>query len=304
LFLFLYIRISMKLQRRSEQQKFIGIIGHRLSHTLSPAMQTMAFKKLSLDFHYGVMDVTEKMLPNLIASIRSLNFRGANVTIPYKQAVMPLIDEISEEARIIGAVNTIVNNNGRLVGYNTDAHGVFVSLEKYADEIKNNHVVIFGAGGAARATVYAIAKFFAPKRIMIVNRTLENAKAMAEDFTPKFRLTKFFYTNETETMLRELGVAALIINTTSVGMKPMVNVHPLPANAALQKNQIIFDIVYNPIETLLLTTAASAGAKTVSGIEMLLGQGAKAFELFTHHEFPIQAARETLINELSQDNRL
>lgn len=291
----------MKLQRHSEQQKFIGIIGHHLSHTLSPVMQTMAFKKLNLDFHYGVMDVTREMLPNLIASMRSLNFRGANVTIPFKQSVMKLIDEISEEAKVIGAVNTIVNNNGRLVGYNTDAHGVYISLAYYADEIKNNHVVIFGAGGAARATVYAVAKFFAPKRIMIVNRTLENAKVMAEEFTPKFRLTKFFYTNDTEMTLRELGVAALLINTTSVGMKPMVNAHPLPPNAVLQKNQIVFDTVYNPMDTLLLKTAAAVGAKTVGGIEMLLGQGAKAFELFTHHEFPMQAARETLINELTQD---
>ncbi len=294
----------MKLQRHSEQQKFIGIIGHRLSHTLSPVIHTMAFKKLNLDFHYGVMDVTPEMLPNLVASMRSLNFRGANVTIPFKQEVMPLIDEISEEAKIIGAVNTIVNNNGRLVGYNTDAHGVYVSLAYYADRIKNNHVVIFGAGGAARAAVYAVAKFFAPKKIMIINRTLENAKSMAEEFTPKFRLTKFFYTNETDTTLRELSVAALLINTTSVGMKPMMNAHPLPPNAVLQKNQIVFDTVYNPMETLLLKTASAAEATAVGGIEMLLGQGAKAFELFTHHEFPVQAARETLINELTQDTRL
>lgn len=294
----------MKLQRRSEQQKFIGIIGRNLSHTLSPIMQTTAFHKLNLDYHYGVMDVTPRMLPNLIASIRSLNFRGANVTIPYKQDVMPLIDEISEEAKIIGAVNTIVNNNGRLVGYNTDAHGVYLALEQYAEQIKNNHTVIFGAGGAARATVYAVAKFFAPKRIMIVNRTLENARTMVEEFTPKFRLTKFFYTNENETTLREIEVASLIINTTSVGMKPAIDATPLPANVALQKGQIVFDIVYNPIETLFIKQAADAGAKTVSGIEMLLGQGAKAFELFTHHEFPLQDAREALIRELTQDNRL
>lgn len=290
----------MKLQRHSEHQRMIGIIGHKLTHTLSPVMHTTAFKKLNLDFTYGVMDVTPGMLPNLIASMRALNFRGANVTVPYKQDVIPLIDEVSEEAKMIGAVNTIVNNSGRLVGYNTDAHGVYISLAYYAEEIKNNHVVIFGAGGAARATVYAVAKFFAPKRIMIVNRTVENAKKIAEEFGPKFRLTKFFYTNDSEVTIREMEVAALVINTTSVGMKPLVHFHPLPPNAKIQKNQIVLDIVYNPLETALLQFASRFGARTISGVEMLLGQGAKAFELFTHQEFPIAIAREAVIKELTQ----
>ncbi len=288
----------MKLQKFSEHQRHIGIIGHNISHVLSPAMHTAAFTKLGLDYDYGVMDVREDMLPNLLASLRALNFRGANVTVPYKEKVIPLIDEVSEEAKIIGAVNTIVNNNGRLVGYNTDAHGVYISLAFYIEEIKNSHVVIFGAGGAARATVYAVAKFFAPKRITIVNRTLDNAKKMAEEFGPKFRLTKFFATNDHEVILREMDVASLIVNTTSIGMKPLVHFHPLPPNAVIQKTHIVLDIVYNPLETALLKFAHQSGARTVGGIEMLLGQGAKAFELFTHAEFPIHTAREAVIKEL------
>ena len=292
----------MKLAKFSEHQRHIGIIGHNISHTMSPAMHTAAFKKLNLDYDYGVMDVSPEMLPNLIASLRTLNFRGANVTLPYKEKVLDFIDEVSEEAKMINAVNTIVNNNGRLVGYNTDAHGVYISLAYYAEEIKNNHVVIFGAGGAARATVYAVAKFFSPKRIMIINRTLENAAAIAEEFGPKFRLTKFFATNDHDVAIREINVAALLINTTSVGMKPLINFHPLPPNTVIQKNQIVLDIVYNPIETALLKVAHHAGARTVSGIEMLLGQGAKAFELFTHQEFPIHTAREMVLRELMQVN--
>jgi shikimate dehydrogenase len=266
-------------------------------------MHTAAFKKLNLDYDYGVMDVTPEMLPNLIAAIRALNFRGANVTVPYKEKVIPLIDEISEEAKMIGAVNTIVNNNGRLVGYNTDAHGVYISLAYYAEEIKNNHVVIFGAGGAARATIYAVAKFFSPKRIMIVNRTLDNANVIVDEFSTKFRLTKFFSTSENEVAAREIEVAALLINTTSVGMSPSVHLHTLPPLAEIQKDQIVFDIVYNPLETALLKLARTAGARTVSGIEMLLGQGAKAFELFTHNEFPMHVAREVVIKELMQSRR-
>ncbi|MBP6672033.1 MAG: shikimate dehydrogenase [Bacteroidetes bacterium] len=292
----------MKLPKFSEHQRHIGIIGNNISHAMSPAMHTAAFKKLNLDYDYGVMDVTPEMLPNLIAALRTLNFRGANVTVPYKETVIPLIDEVSEEAKLIGAVNTIVNNNGRLLGYNTDAHGVYVSLAYYAEEIKNSHVVIFGAGGAARATVYAIAKFFSPKRIMIVNRTLENAQQIVNEFSPKFRLTKFFCTNEHDVTCRELDVASTIINTTSVGMKPLVNFHVLPQGAVIQKEQIVLDIVYNPIETALLRFAAASGARTISGIDMLLGQGAKAFELFTHTEFPMHSAREAVAKELLQKN--
>lgn len=290
----------MKLPKFSEHQRHIGIIGHKISHALSPAMHTAAFKKLNLEYDYGVMDVNPEMLPNLIASLRTLNFRGANVTIPYKEKVIPLIDEVSEEAKMIGAVNTIVNNNGRLVGYNTDAYGILISLTPYAEAIKNNNVVIFGAGGASRATVYAVSKFFSPKRLIIVNRTLENAKNIAEEFTPKFRLTKFFPINDDEIISREINVAALLINTTSVGMKPLVNMHPLPPNAVIPKDQIVFDIIYNPMETTLLKLARAAGAKTIGGVEMLLGQGAKAFELFTHSEFPINIARDVIVKELAQ----
>lgn len=294
----------MKLRQRSEEQKYIGIIGHRLSHTLSPVMHTAALKHLNVDFSYGVMDVRlRRMLPGLLVSLCALNFRGANVTIPYKQAVMPLIDEISEEAKVIGAVNTIVNDGGRLVGYNTDADGVHLSLASYAAEIKNNPVVIFGAGGAARATVYAVAKFFAPKRITIVNRTATNAKAIADEFGTVFPLIQLFYTNDSEMIAREVNMASLIINTTSVGMKPHVNSTPLPANTALRKDQIVFDIVYNPVNTALLTMAAEAGARTISGIEMLLEQGAKAFELFTRRDFPMHIAREAVMKELTQENK-
>lgn len=292
----------MKLPKFSEHQRHIGIIGHSIAHTLSPAMHTAAFKKLNLDYDYGVMDVDQDMLPNLVAALRTLNFRGANVTMPYKESVIPLIDEVSEEAKMIGAVNTIVNNNGRLLGYNTDAHGLYISLAYYIEEIKNSHVVIFGAGGAARATVYAVAKFFSPKRIMIVNRTLAAAQQIVDEFGPKFRLTKFFCTNDHDVATREMDVASTIINTTTVGMTPNTGVHILPAGAVIQKEQIVLDIVYHPLETALLRFARQSGARTVGGIEMLLGQGAKAFELFTHTEFPMNVAREVVIRELMQRN--
>ncbi|MDD8017591.1 MAG: shikimate dehydrogenase [Bacteroidota bacterium] len=280
------------------QQRYLGIIGHRLSHTLSPAMHTAAFKKLNLDYVYGVMDVQSDFLPGAISSMSALNFRGVNVTVPHKQAVVPFLDEISKEAKIIGAVNTIVHNNGKLIGYNTDVDGVTFSLKKYSSEIMGKSVVIFGAGGATRATVYALVANFSPHRITLVNRTLDHAQKLVDVFQPQFPTTNFFVTNNDNTTIREIDSAILLINTTSIGMKPHVKIHPLPAKAVIQPKHIVFDIVYNPMYTSLLTMAHNSGARVIGGVEMLLGQGEKAFELFTNQHFPLETAREALSKEL------
>lgn len=286
----------------AEQKKHLGIIGCQISHSLSPIMHNTVIQTLNLPMVYGVMDVTEEMLPSLISSMRSLHFRGANVTIPYKQIIMKYLDEISEEAEKIGAVNTIVNNNGRLIGHNTDVWGVYLSLQPYANEIKNNHVIIFGAGGATKATVFAVAKFFSPRYISIVNRTAGKAHQIINHFSPQYRLTKFSHLETELDIQREIEVAALVINTTSVGMKPNIHAMPISPNIVLQKNQLVFDIVYNPVETSFLKLAKSVEARTIGGVEMLLGQGARAFELWTHQEFPMSAARAVLTQELTNPN--
>ncbi|MEW6060989.1 MAG: shikimate dehydrogenase [Bacteroidota bacterium] len=290
----------MTTQSHQQNQYMLGIIGHRLSHTLSPVMHTTAFKSLHLNYTYGVMDVIPDMLPNLIASLRTMNFRGANVTVPYKQAVISLIDEVTEDASVIGAVNTIVNNGGRLTGYNTDVDGIVLSLKPYENKITKSNVVIFGAGGAARATVYALAKYVVPATITLLNRTAEHAQAIANDFNRRFPSTEFRFLNDAKSVRTAIEDATLIINTTSLGMKPNINTHPLPLHATLHSRQIVFDVVYNPIQTALLQIAENAGATIINGVEMLLGQGATAFQLFTGTPFPTDIAREAVMKELTE----
>lgn len=281
-----------------KKQRNLGIIGHRLSHTMSPLMHTTAFRVKKIDFVYGVFDVNEDMLPALLASLKKQNFRGANVTVPYKQAVIPYLDTVSEEASSIGAVNTIVNNNGRLEGHNTDAFGVYTSLHPMKFRIEKNEVVVLGAGGGARSVIYTIAKHFAPRSVTIVNRTLENASAAAREFGKKFPAIRFSGISPDAEASQALDRAVLIVNTTTVGMKPYENILPLPVSSVLKNSHIVFDIIYNPLETLLLKKAKEAGATAISGLEMLLGQGVKAFELFTGNEFPVEAAREAVLKEL------
>ncbi len=164
----------------------VGVIGHPLPHTLSPAMHTAAFEELHLPFLYGVFDVVDDFLPSLVASLRMIGFAGANVTIPYKERIMPLLDRADEDARTIGAVNTIVSRNGRLEGYNTDVAGIQKSLEPFKDRFQNLPVVILGAGGGARAAAYALSKHFSPASVRFYNRTPERAERLAEQFREDF----------------------------------------------------------------------------------------------------------------------
>lgn len=284
---------------RFPYERITGIIGMSLGHTLSPLMHNTAFKEVNADFKYGVFQVRPDMVGHLFEAVRKFNIRGLNVTIPYKQTVMEYTDELSDEASTIGAVNTVVNENGRLIGYNTDADGVEVSLRRFAHRIAGTSVVVYGAGGAARAVISTLASSFAPSKIVIVNRTPGHATTIAETFRRKCSKTTFIVANTDESIVQETGAASTIVNTTSIGMHPDVNGTPLPDSVQIRADQIVFDIVYTPLETALLRQARNAGALTVSGLDMLLGQGAKAFELFTQLRFPMDAARAALLRELT-----
>jgi shikimate dehydrogenase len=280
-------------------EQLTGIVGRSLGHTLSPLMHNTAFKELNSDFKYGVFQVRPEMIGHLFAAVRTFNIRGLNVTIPYKQTVMEYTDELSDEASAIGAVNTVVNENGRLIGYNTDAAGVEISLNRFANRIAGTSVVIFGAGGAARAVIYSLATVFAPAKIVIVNRTPDHAATIVKEFRGRFPKTFFVVADTVESIVQENRAASTIVNTTSIGMHPDVNGTPLPDSVQIRADQIVFDIVYTPLETALIRQARTAGAQTVSGLDMLLGQGAKAFELFTQLRFPMEAARAALLRELT-----
>jgi shikimate dehydrogenase len=278
------------------RQTLLGIIGCNIDYTLSPAMHNEAISTMHLPYAYGVFDVTLDLLPGLIDGIRKEHIRGVNVTIPHKQAVMPLLDTLSEEARAVGAVNTIVNNNGMLAGENTDVAGVHASLASHAHHIRGGNVVLLGAGGASRAVLYAVARF-APQSVRVYNRHAERAHHLIESFHDLFPAVHFT-TIAPEELTSAVHDAVLIVNTTSIGMRPDFSAMPVPDRVRFSTQQIIFDIIYIPLQTALLRKAAAEGATVINGMEMFIQQGARAFTLWTGLPFPENEARECVRREL------
>jgi shikimate dehydrogenase len=281
------------------QPQLIGIIGHRIAHTLSPAIHTAAFKALDLPFLYGVFDVAPEFLAPLIGSMRRSGYAGANVTIPHKQAVIPLLDDVHDDAATLGAVNVIVNRNGKLIGYNTDMLAIKHVLEPSGEKLRNSSVVILGAGGGARAAVYAVSKFFSPRSVLVYNRSTDRAEKMTRDFRKIFPKIAYERIPDPERLTAALAESVLIMNATSVGMKPNVDALPLPRSITFSNQQIIFDIIYNPVETALLRLARVHGVQTINGVEMFLRQAAYAFELWTGKIFPMEVAREVFLRALT-----
>jgi shikimate dehydrogenase len=224
---------------------------------------------------------------------------GANVTIPHKQAVIPLLDDVHDDAATLGAVNVIVNRNGKLIGYNTDMLAIKHVLEPSEEKLRNSSVVILGAGGSARAAVYAISKFFSPCSVLVYNRSADRAEKMTNDFKKIFPKIAYERIPGPERLTTALAESVLIMNTTPVGMKPNVDAFPLPGTITFSNQQIIFDIVYNPVETALLRLARMHGVRTINGVEMFLHQAALAFELWTGKNFPVEVAREVVLRALA-----
>ncbi|MER3490489.1 MAG: shikimate dehydrogenase [Meiothermus sp.] len=246
----------------------LGLIGFPLAHSLSPAMHRAALQELGLAGTYELLETPLELLPQRLAEVRQ-EFRGVNVTVPHKEHVLPFLDDLSPEAAAIGAVNTVVNESGRLVGHNTDAAGFLRGLEEAGIAYRGKRVLILGAGGAARGIAFALKPHAA--EIWIQNRTPIRAMALAEEFglvfVPDFSL---------EGAVRECD---LLINTTSVGLKDPRS-SPLP-QGLLPQSGVVVDIVYNPPLTKLLQDAQARGLRTLGGLPMLVWQGALAFELWT-----------------------
>jgi shikimate dehydrogenase len=279
----------------SGKTKICVLIGDPVEHTMSPAIHNAAYKKLGLDYVYIPFNVKADGLAKAVKGLRALNVRGFNVTIPHKVTVIPLLDGLDPLAEKIGAVNTVVNQDGRLLGYNTDAEGFLKALQENGIEPQGKKVVVLGAGGASRAISYILAKNGA--RVTIVNRQQE--LNWAEDIS-KLILRDFHQ----EVKVFELGQLAtainntdLLVNATSVGMSPNSEASPVTA-PLLKKVPVVFDIVYNPLETRLLREAKAAGAKTISGVDMLAWQGALAFEKWTGQKAPLDLMRGEAVKML------
>ncbi|WP_038057130.1 shikimate dehydrogenase [Thermodesulfobacterium hydrogeniphilum] len=262
-----------------------GIIGNPVSHSLSPIMHNVAFKELGIKAVYGAFLVKEENLKKAVEGIRALNIKGLSITIPHKESIMKFLDEIDRVALEIGAVNTIVNENGYLKGYNTDWIGVLKAFTKNEVEIKDKKVVIIGAGGASKAVVYAI-KAGGAKEIEVYNRTFEKAKTLEKNFGIMAK------------PWNELKNASgdIIIQTTSVGLKSWKS--PVEEEV-LSRFKIAMDIVYIPLKTKFLSLAEKY-AKVIDGLQMLLYQGVEQFRLWTGIEPPVKLMEEAIYKEVKK----
>jgi len=279
-----------------------GVIGDPIEHTMSPVMHNAVFKEMGMDYVYVAFQVKKEGLSEAIQGMRGLSIRGLNVTIPHKVAIIPLLDRLDHLAELIGAVNTVVNDNGVLTGYNTDAEGFLRALLERDIEPKEKNMVILGAGGASRGISFILAERNA--NLVILNRLQEFdwAVELAHQITQVFgKEVEALELNE-ENLTTVLGWADILVNATSVGMSPNVDVSPVPAKL-LTSRLVVVDIVYNPIKTKLLRAAEAVGTKTVGGINMLAWQGALAFELFTGCKAPVDLMRKEAIEVLSGDEK-
>jgi len=281
----------------SGKVKICGIIGDPIEHTMSPAMHNAAFDKLGLDYVFVPFLVKKEGLRQAIDGVRGLNIRGLGVTIPHKVAVMQYLDQVDDLAQKIGAVNIIVNDNGILTGYNTDAGGFLRALLERGIEPKGKMVAILGAGGASRAISFVLAERGA--NLIILNRTWDKAIELAERVSRSFGNKIEALPLDKENLTKALGRADIMMNCTNVGMHPHVSETLVTADQ-LKSDMIVFDTVYNPIKTQLLKEAEKAGATTISGVEMLVWQGVLAFEMWTHHKAPVEVMREAVIKMLQK----
>ncbi|MDD3654164.1 MAG: shikimate dehydrogenase [Desulfotomaculaceae bacterium] len=286
----------------SGHTRVCGIFGYPIGHSFSPAMHNAAFSALGLDFVYVPFLVEPGNLPAAVEAVKTLGLAGVNITIPHKQAALPLLDEVTEAAKLIGAVNTIVNRSGRLLGDNTDGAGFLRSLEEttgFAPADKT--VLMLGAGGAARAVAIQLA-LAGVKKVFLINRSRERAEILAAQIagktTAKVEVVPWPDGKNKQCLREMLRGAELVVQSTPLGMYPEeVLTVPLPDNI-FRPGQVVCDLVYNPGETLFLKNARHAGATTVNGLGMLLYQGVLAFELWTGMSAPVAVMRKALTDSV------
>jgi shikimate dehydrogenase len=276
--------------------KWAGLIGYPVAHSLSPRLQQAAFDAHKIDARYELWETAASALPERIQSLRASDMLGANITIPHKTAVLPWLDECDPQAARIGAVNTIVNRNGRLCGYNTDAPGFLRALrEKTAASfaLRGSRVVLLGSGGAARAAAVALLDSQVSS-LVLLGRTEPHLAALLMDLQPQagdcVLQSSILGTVQAEQSLQAVDV---LINTTSVGLK-VDDLTLLIKVEALAKSTLVMDMIFNPPLTPLLQAASAHGCAVLNGLSMLLYQGTAAFELWTGRDAPVEIMRVAL----------
>ncbi|MDO9045939.1 MAG: shikimate dehydrogenase [Methanobacteriaceae archaeon] len=272
----------------------VGLIGDPVGHSMSPPMHNAAFEYLGLDFAYVPFNVKITALDEAIKGASALGIKGLNVTIPHKIKVLEFLDVIDNPAELIGAVNTIKFDSGKITGYNTDGIGAVRALEEVV-QVKDKKVLMVGAGGAARAVAFQLI-LSGIESITIINRTPEKALKLKNEIESKID-SNIFYGN-LEILEKEISKADILINTTPIGMYPHINDTPLANASMMHSDLVVNDLVYNPMDTVLLKEAEKAEAKTVSGLKMLLYQGAEAFKIWTNKDAPLDIMEKNILKLL------
>lgn len=280
------------------------LLGYPVEHSRSPLIHNTAFQVQGINAVYLALPVPAAALPAAVEGLRAFRVLGANVTIPHKEAVLPLLDTCTERARAVGAVNTIVCQHGddpeappRLLGDNTDVAGFVAPLVDYRARIEGAAATVLGAGGAARAVTYGLLTTFRPARLTLAARRPVQADRLAADLAAV----------DDRGVLRVVPLAeaagaveasALVVNTTPVGMHPAVDATPWPAGASVAPGHLVYDLIYNPRRTRLLREAAAAGAVVIGGLPMLVEQAAAAYEQWTGRPMPVGAVRTAVQREI------
>lgn len=280
----------------SAKTQVYGVIGDPIEHSLSPALHNAAFKVLKLDCVFLAFKVKTGEVESAIRGMRGLGIRGLNVTMPHKEAVIAYLDEVDSAAKFLGSVNTILNDNGKLIGFSTDGIGALNALKENGVTLNGKKVLLLGGGGAAKTIAFALAKVV--DELIILNRSPEKIASLTKTVNREFNKQVSGGLLAPSAIQKNIQNVDVLINATSVGMHPN-DEHSLVEPQWLRPDLTVMDIVYNPIETKLAKDAKKAGAKVISGVEMLIYQGAAAFEIWAGHKAPIEVMRKAALTKLA-----
>ena len=280
----------------SAKTQVYGVIGDPIEHSLSPTLHNAAFKELKLDCVFLAFKVKTGEVESAIRGMRGLGIRGLNVTMPHKEAVIAYLDEVDSAAKFLGSINTILNDNGKLNGFSTDGIGALNALKENGVTLNKKKVLLLGGGGAAKTIAFALAKVV--DELIILNRSPEKITPLTKTMNREFNKQVSDGLLAPSAIQKNLQNVDVLINATSVGMHPN-DEHSLVEPQWLRPNLTVMDIVYNPIETKLAKDAKKAGAKVISGVEMLIYQGAASFEIWTGHKAPVEVMRKAALTKLA-----
>lgn len=282
----------------SPATRLCAVIGNPVGHSLSPVLHNAAFNALGLDFVYVAFRVED--LKSALGGMRALeNFRGMSVTIPHKIEILAYLDDVAEVDRFIGSVNTVINEDGRLYGFGTDGPGALKALLDAGVDLKGKQVLILGAGGVSRAIAFTLARSAPLDRLVILDINEPVMLTLAEDLRIGTTAPIETALLDNRSLAEQVPLADIIINCTPIGMHPHEDATLVPAEL-FKQSQVVFDVVYTPLETRLLREAAGRGCRVISGVEMFINQAALQFERFTGEGAPVDVMRQVVLERLNR----